>query len=364
MLIQKRYKTKILSCTTETRDSISKLNSSIQEMISNLSSFVVNNLGKFFNKKYFALENNFAKRHINVSLVITANSVILNVINALIMATTLGYGGYKVIIGALSLGGLVSFNLYSQRFMSPIMQILQFNTDLSSNIVAWEKIVDLLNLPIKVQDKGNKKISSCEDIIFENINFAYEQRPVLTNFNLCSEKNKIHAIVGYSGAGKTTIANLLYRLWDVDEGNIFFGTNKIKDITLESLRKNISIVSQNIFLLNDTIYNNIVLENENISRARLDDILKQADIHKFIESLPNKLDTIVGEDGIKLSGGERQRLSIARALLKNSSTIIFDEATSMLDNKTENNIIRTLSAFRNKTIIIIAHRLSALKMQM
>ena len=128
------------------------------------------------------------------------------------------------------------------------------------------------------------------------------------------------------------------------------------------MRDQISLVSQNIFLLNDNIYNNIVLGNENISKEHLDKILKQADIYNFINSLPDKLDTMIGENGIKVSGGEKQRISIARALLKNSSILIFDEATSMLDNETEDNIIsQLLTVFKNKTIILVAHRLSTVK---
>ena len=167
--------------------------------------------------------------------------------------------------------------------------------------------------------------------------------------------------VGPSGAGKTTLMHLLFRLWDCISGSITVDGIDIKDFDIDCLRGQISIVSQNIFLLNDTIYNNIVLGKE-IADEELQHILVQAGLHEFINTLPNKLETVVGENGIKLSGGEKQRISIARALLKKNPILIFDEATSMLDNETEEKIISILlDSFKDTTIILIAHRLSTVK---
>ena len=174
-------------------------------------------------------------------------------------------------------------------------------------------------------------------------------------------KGKIHAIVGKSGCGKTTLIHLLYRLWDVEQGKISINGKDIKRIEIEYLRKQISIVSQNIFLLDDSIYNNIVL-GQAITQEELEVVLKEAELDVFIENLPNKLNTMVGENGIKLSGGEKQRISIARALIRKSPLLVFDEATSMLDNDTEDKIISILlKSFRDRTIILIAHRLSTVK---
>ena len=175
------------------------------------------------------------------------------------------------------------------------------------------------------------------------------------------KKGEIYAIVGPSGAGKTTLMHLLFRLWDCISGSITVDGIDIKDFDIDCLRGQISIVSQNIFLLNDTIYNNIVLGKE-IADEELQHILVQAGLHEFINTLPNKLETVVGENGIKLSGGEKQRISIARALLKKNPILIFDEATSMLDNETEEKIISILlDSFKDTTIILIAHRLSTVK---
>ncbi|MBN1046535.1 ABC transporter ATP-binding protein [Clostridium botulinum] len=361
-LIQKKFNNKIQIASENTRNVMGKLNSSAQEMIANLFSFTENGLKKYFFKNYVNLENNYAKNSIHTSLILSFNRAALNFLNSLTVAAILGYGGYKVIAGGLSLGGLVSFNLYSQRFIGPITQLAQYNTEIVTSMISWKRITNLLKAPISVMS-GREEINIFGDIEFEDVTFSYDKESkVFSNLNLKFEKGKIHALVGPSGVGKTTLIHLLFRLWDVDSGIIYLKGHDIKKISIENLRDQISLVSQNIFLLNDNIYNNIVLGNKNVSKEKLDRVLRQADIYDFINSLPDKLNTMIGENGIKISGGEKQRISIARALLKNSSILIFDEATSMLDNETEDNIIsQLLSVFKNKTIILIAHRLSTVK---
>lgn len=361
-IVQKKFNNKIQIASENTRDAMGILNSSAQEIIANLFSFVENGLKGFFFKNYVKLEDNYVKNSIHTSFILAFNRAILNFLNSLTVATILGYGGYKVITGSLSLGGLVSFNLYSQRFIGPITQLAQYNTEIVTSMISWKRITSLLKTPISV-NSGDEEINIFGDIEFENVRFSYDkENKVFNNLNLKFEKGKVHAIVGPSGVGKTTLIHLLLRLWDVDGGNIYLKGHDIKKINIENLRDQISLVSQNIFLLNDNIYNNIVLDNKEVSREKLDEVLRQADIYDFIDSLPNKLNTMIGENGIKVSGGEKQRISIARALLKNSSILIFDEATSMLDNETEENIIsQLLSVFKNKTIILIAHRLSTVK---
>lgn len=266
-LAQRFYNKKIEQVTISIRNAIGKLNSSAQEMIGNLFSFSEGGLKEFFQKKHNKLETDYAKANIKGGYTIALNHSVLNFINAVTIAVLLGYGGYKVIIGSLSYGGLVTFNLM----------------------------------------------------------------------------------------------HLLFRLWDCISGSITVDGIDIKDFDIDCLRGQISIVSQNIFLLNDTIYNNIVLGKE-ITDEELQHILVQAGLHEFINTLPNKLETVVGENGIKLSGGEKQRISIARALLKKNPILIFDEATSMLDNETEEKIISILlDSFKDTTIILIAHRLSTVK---
>ncbi len=360
--IQKKYNSIIEKSSEHTRHAISSLNSSAQEMISNLFAFNEGGLKSYFRKKHNNLENNFAKSFIENMTNMIKNNLILSGVNLISMASILCYGGMKVIAGSLSYGGLVTFNIYSQRFMGPIMNLVRFNNDLVACMVSWERLQKLLNIESTVVS-GNEKIDLTGDIIFENTRFKYEESKdwILNDMSLTIFKGKIHAIVGKSGCGKTTLIHLLYRLWDVEQGKISINGKDIKRIEIEYLRKQISIVSQNIFLLDDSIYNNIVL-GQAITQEELEVVLKEAELDVFIENLPNKLNTMVGENGIKLSGGEKQRISIARALIRKSPLLVFDEATSMLDNDTEDKIISILlKSFRDRTIILIAHRLSTVK---
>lgn len=333
----------------------------VQYIITTNATLLTDLMIDFLSQKHNKLETDYAKANIKGGYTIALNHSVLNFINAVTIAVLLGYGGYKVIIGSLSYGGLVTFNLYSQRFIAPILQLVQFNNDLTTCNIAWNRLNNLLNTKIDVKN-GTQTKTIQGNIKFEDVTFYYEEKkPVLHDVFMEFKKGEIYAIVGQSGAGKTTLMHLLFRLWDCISGSITVDGIDIKDFDIDCLRGQISIVSQNIFLLNDTIYNNIVLGKE-ITDEELQHILVQAGLHEFINTLPNKLETVVGENGIKLSGGEKQRISIARALLKKNPILIFDEATSMLDNETEEKIISILlDSFKDTTIILIAHRLSTVK---
>lgn len=359
--VQRYYNKKLAQVTEEIRYSIGALNSSAQEMIGNLFAFCEGGLKTFFKKKHDGLEDAYAKVNVKGAYTITLNHSVLSFINSLTIAVLLCYGGYKVILGTLSYGGLFTFNLYSQRFMAPILQLVDFNNNLTTCSIAWDRLQKLLNTEITVEN-GTEIKTIQGNINFDNVDFFYEdKKPVLHDVTMKFKKGEIHALVGPSGVGKTTLMHLLFRLWDCKSGKITIDGVNIKDFDIDCLHSQISIVSQNIFLLNDTIYNNIVLGND-VTDSDLEHILRQADILEFINSLPDKLETVVGENGIKLSGGERQRISIARALLNKNPILIFDEATSMLDNETEDKIITILlNSFKETTIILIAHRLSTVK---
>ena len=198
-------------------------------------------------------------------------------------------------------------------------------------------------------------------IVFDNVSFSYDNKKILSNFSLDIPANKKVAFVGASGAGKSTIVKLLYRLYDVNKGSIIIDGKNIKDVKQESLRSELSVVPQECVLFDDTIYNNIRFSNPNATRKQVMKAIKFAQLDKIIKEFPNKEQTIVGERGVKLSGGEKQRVSIARAILANKKILVLDEATSSLDSETEHEIQRDLAKLmQGRTSIIIAHRLSTI----
>jgi ATP-binding cassette, subfamily B, heavy metal transporter len=215
----------------------------------------------------------------------------------------------------------------------------------------------------EVKDKEGAKTLKVKEgkIEFENVSFSYNKRKILKNINLEIKPNEKVALVGHSGSGKTTLVKILYRLYDIQEGKIKIDDKNIENLKQESLRNELSIVPQEGILFNDTIENNIKFSKPNATKKEIKKALKAAQFYKFVQSLPEKEKTIVGERGIKLSGGEKQRLSIARALLANKKILVLDEATSALDSKTENSIQKALwRLMKGRTTLIIAHRLSTI----
>ena len=215
----------------------------------------------------------------------------------------------------------------------------------------------------EIKDKPNAKELKIKDgeIEFKDMRFNYGKRKIFNNFNLKIPRNKKIALVGHSGSGKTTLVKLLYRFYDIDDGEILVDNINIKDVKQESLREEMSIVPQECVLFYDTIYNNVAFSNPKASKEEVMKAIKFAQLDKIIENFPNKEKTIVGERGVRLSGGEKQRVSIARAILANKKILVLDEATSSLDSQTEHEIQQDLERLmQNRTSIIIAHRLSTI----
>tara|TARA_B100000989_G_C19494668_1_gene451430 strand:- start:697 stop:1581 length:885 start_codon:yes stop_codon:yes gene_type:complete len=248
----------------------------------------------------------------------------------------------------------------------PVKSLAQINVGIGQGLSAGKRIlpiIDTKNLIETNDDKLHLNLST-GDIEYKNINFSYytnKDNKVLNNINIKINGGKMTALVGQSGSGKSTILSLIPRIYDPKSGVIEIDGQNIKDVNLFSLRKEISIVDQNVTLFDDTIFNNIKYAKPN---AHDEEIYKSAQLSmcsEFIENLDNKYQTIIGENGVRLSGGEKQRLSIARALLKNSKIILLDEATSSLDSETEEKIQKALNKLTlNKTTIVIAHRLSTI----
>ena len=269
-----------------------------------------------------------------------------------------------IVAKEMSVGDLVLINALFLQLTAPMVMLGIQLRHFKSSLVDMQKAVDLLNTEPEIQDKKDAKPLLIEnaDIQFKNVDFGYdEKRIILKDFNLTIPANKTVAIVGKSGAGKSTLTRLLFRFYDVNSGRIEVDGEDIRDITQNSLRQILAIVPQDSILFNNSIYFNLAYGNANASKKEIEEAAKMAQIYDFIEALPEKWETKVGERGLKLSGGEKQRVAIARAILKQPKILLLDEATSSLDSKTEKAIQNTLESLAGQyTTLIIAHRLSSI----
>lgn len=264
----------------------------------------------------------------------------------------------------VSLTFFVAMTYYIYRYMYLIENINDLTQTYQRVIVSLSRVNDILGNRLYEDEKfGNKVLKKVKGVIeFKNVSFSYPNEDIiLNNFNLKLEPNKKIAIVGKSGQGKSTLFNLLTRVFDANSGEILIDGINIKDLTEESLRKNISIIRQEPFIFNRSIKDNFKLINSKISLSKIKQYSKIAYLDDYIESLPNKYDTIMGEGGVNLSGGQKQRLSIARTLAKESKIVLFDEATSALDNNSQEYIKKAIdNLVKDHTVVIIAHRLSTI----
>lgn len=269
----------------------------------------------------------------------------------------------KLIAGELSVGSLVF--IYTS-YIGLIMPLFEFMWGIRRSYEAMsdiQEVVKYKKINPEIKDIKNAKPIEIKkgSIEFDNVEFKYDRQTIIKNFNLKIKPKEKIAFVGHSGAGKTTLIKLIYRLYDTTKGKIIIDKQDIKNVQQESLRSELSIVPQECILFNDTIYNNVLFSRPKATKKEVIKALKTAQLYNFVISLPQKENTIVGERGIKLSGGEKQRLSIARAVLANKKILILDEATSALDSKTEREIQKGLfNLMKGKTSIIIAHRLSTI----
>lgn len=276
------------------------------------------------------------------------------------------YGGYQVAAGLTTPGKLISFITAFSLAYEPLKKLAKLNNNLQTGLGAADRVFALLDTQSDVMEKeGAAPLNvSQPDIRFDNVSFHYEEdsRPALENVSFLIPGGKVTALVGRSGSGKTTIMNLIPRFFDVGTGAVLIDGHDVRDVTMESLRANIALVSQDITIFNDTVWANIGYGRKG---AYQDEIIKAAiaaEADAFIRQLPDGYDTILGEEGVKLSGGQKQRISIARAILRDAPILLLDEATSALDNEAERAIQETLSLLQEgRTTLVIAHRLSTVR---
>ena len=285
-----------------------------------------------------------------------------NMLNLLVISV----GGIFVYKKIINMGDLVAYLLFVNFFLQPIRRLTEFTQQYQDGMTGFERFMEIMNIEPDIVDKeGAINLENVKGKIeFKDVSFSYNngQKTILSNINLTIDPGETIALVGPSGAGKTTLCHLIPRFYETDEGEITIDDIEIKNIKLKSLRKNIGLVQQDVFLFTGTIKENIFYGNPDATDEEIVEAAKMASIHEFIMSLPNGYDTYIGEKGVKLSGGQKQRISIARVFLKNPPILILDEATSSLDNETEIAIQESLEKLSHgRTTIIIAHRLSTIK---
>ncbi len=286
-------------------------------------------------------------------------------LNNILKVVLLGVGGYFCFRGWLSVGALVAFFMYIELFFQPVRRLMMFTQQYESGMAGFERFVEVLNINPEIQEKqGAVELENAKgEVSVENVSFSYDQKEyVLKGCSLKVPAGKTIALVGPSGGGKTTLCHLIPRFYEINDGSIKIDGIDIRDITLESLRKNIGIVQQDVFLFAGTIRDNIAYGRGNATDDEIIEAAKHANIHDFIMTLDEGYETYIGERGVRLSGGQKQRISIARVFLKNPPLLILDEATSALDNETELKIQQSLERLsKGRTSLVIAHRLSTIK---
>ena len=300
-----------------------------------------------------------------IGIVFVRASPIMETLTGIMIGVLIFYSGKLIINNELDINNFFSFLAAMMLAYQPVRSLATLNMSVNQGLSAAKRILPIIDTRNEIIDKENStslKLNNCE-IKFNNCNFKYNKSEnlILKNLNMTISGGKMTALVGHSGAGKSSILNLIPRLFDCSSGDITIDEQSIYSVKLKELRKNISIVTQDTTLFDDTVKNNILYANINATEDEIKEAAKKSFADEFIKNLPKKYDTLIGENGIRLSGGEKQRLSIARAMLKKTPIILLDEATSSLDAETENKIQQAINLLtKNKTTIVIAHRLSTI----
>lgn len=349
---------------TESQEQLATLNSQMQETLSVSGALLVKTFGRQGDEigRFDATAHEIRVLGVRRAMVGRWFQMSMGLFGSLAPAVVYWYGGHRVIDDQASLGTVVASAALLARLFAPVTQLLNVNVTILSSLALFERVFDYLDMPVEIDDRPGA-ITLHEprgELRFDDVQFSYiEGKPALQGVTFEVPAGKFAALVGHSGAGKTTAAYLVPRLYDVDSGGISIDGHDIRDVTLESLGQAIGMVNQEPFLFHDTIRMNLRYGAPNASDADVERAARAANIHELIASLPWGYDTVVGERGYRLSGGEKQRVAIARALLKDPAILILDEATSSVDSRTERAIQDALETLtRGRTVLAIAHRLS------
>jgi len=318
-----------------------------------------------YEKRRFSMENyRFFKTILKRIKIRALSHPLMEFLGGIGVAVIIWVGGYSVIKGELTPGTFFSFMTALLMLYNPVRDLSKVNLEIQEGLAAATRVFELLDISpeIKDEDGAIPLPPVSKGIEFRRVNFKYDDERVLKDINLSVKVGEVIAIVGMSGAGKTSLVNLLPRFYDVEEGEVLIDGYDIRKVTLRSLREQIGLVTQQTILFNDSVKNNIAYGSLGRSDQEIIEAAIAANAHDFIQRLPQGYETIIGEQGVKLSGGERQRISIARAILKNAPILILDEATSSLDSDSEAEVQKALDhLMKGRTVFVIAHRLSTIR---
>ena len=364
VIVSLKLRKKMNEAFMESRKSIASINASLESSISGIrvTKAFTNSLKE--EEKFEVSNQQFVaarkKSYKAMGMFFSSTSFVTDVFNIIVMIA----GGIFIMNGQIDEGDYITFILSINLFIGPVNTLIGFIEQLQNGITGFKRFMEIMDEKEEVENENASELNVTDGhIVMKNVSFSYnDSKEILHDVSLDIKAGKKLALVGPSGGGKTTICHLIPNFYKLEEGELYIDNQNIKDVTLESLRKNIGIVQQDVFLFNGSMKENILYGRLDASDEEIIEAAKRANIHDYIMTLPDGYDTQIGERGVKLSGGQKQRLSIARVFLKNPAILILDEATSALDNTTEILIQSALDELcKGRTTLVVAHRLSTIK---
>ena len=345
----------------QSQEKTSDITSALSEIFTNIEIIKANNAQKYEHSRFVDENNKFFRLNLKSVKIEQLVSPLMETIGSIGVAAVIIIGGKDVIDGQINMGAFFSFLTALFMLYTPLKRIVNIYNKMQDAIAASERTFFLMDKVSQIKDGQNELNEEINLIKFNDVRLSYGDKEVLKGINLEANKSEFIALVGSSGGGKSSLMNLLMRFYDVNGGEILINGINLKDIKIHSLRQNIGLVTQRVYIFNDTVAKNVAYGRE-FNEDAVINALKLANAYEFVSKLDNGINTILNEFGTNLSGGQRQRIAIARALYQNPQILIFDEATSALDNESEKEITKAINNLRSKKIIfVIAHRLSTVE---
>lgn len=358
------FKRNIKASFQDVRDKVSSINSFVQEHIVGMNIVQIFNREEAEFDKFKKINADHRDAHLRSIFYYAVFFPVVEVLSAVSIGLVVWYGGEGILSGKdITIGEIIAFILFIHMMFRPIRQLADRFNVLQMGIVGSERVFKIIDTDEKIKDEGKTEVSDLSgEISFENVWFRYkEDQWILKDLSFKVNSGKFLALVGHTGAGKSSIIRILNRFYEIEKGKIKIDNISIDDLTINSLRNNIALVQQEVFLFSDSILNNISLYEDNITKEQIVQASKDIDIYEFIMSLPNGFEYVVGERGVTLSSGQRQLIAFLRVYVRNPKILILDEATASIDSSTEALIQNALSKLsKNRTTIVIAHRLSTI----